>query len=107
MNMRVIAVNISLNFIEVFDSIEAAVKRCPGLEIAEGDWLFFAGDGSALSAVFSQEPYVDSERNVYGNGIYSLASGNGVHLQDWLFDFCRRTGDFHFGTLKEFERLFT
>ena len=107
MNARVIAVNISLNFIEVFDTSEEAIKRCSGIEIAEGDWLFFAGDGAPLAAVFSQEPYVDSKRNVYGNGTYALAAGSGVNLLDWLFDFCKRTGDFRFGTLLEFERLFT
>jgi|GEM_PF-1955978 len=107
MGARVIAVNTSLNFIEVFDTLEEAVKRCPGIEIAEGDWLFFASDGSRLTAVFSKDPYIDENRNVYGNGVYRLVAGSGASLQEWLFDFCKRTGDFRFGTLKEFERLFT
>ena len=107
MNTRVITVNIALNFIEVFDTLEEAVKRCPGLEIAEGDWLFFSGDGSPLEAVFSRDAYVDTERLVYGNGVYTLSAGTGLNFQDWLFEFCKTTGDFRFGTLEGLQQQFS
>jgi len=68
----------------VLDSEAAAIALCPGLEVAEGDWQFFASDGSALEPDFSVPAYVDTKRLKYGNGIYSLRAGAGTMLQEML-----------------------
>ncbi len=107
MRSKFLAVNISMQFIEAFDTVQALVARCPGLEIAEGDWLFFAPDGTPLEAEFSIEPEVQRDgRWVFTNGLYELRKGNGPNFQEWLSELCLKSGDFRFGTLKDLERLF-
>src|SRR5262249_9242611 len=59
----------------------AATKK-QGLSILEGDLCFFAFDGSPLKACFSKEAYVDTERNKYFPGVYSLRPEQGEKLQD-------------------------
>ena len=103
---KVIAVDISLGFIEALDSIDAAIARCPGLEIAEGDWLFFDGDGQPLEADFLEKPLINPEKGSYSDGVYTLRPGGGKTFQQWLFDRCREK-DFWFGTLRDLERHLT
>ena len=85
----VFAFNTILKIMEVFATRAEAIARVPGLEIAEGDWLFFAGDGSSLNAVYSVDPFV--REGVYGNGVYDLQPGEGPNLTAFLFDMCRGT----------------
>ena len=95
---KVFAINVSLFFFEVFPSEKEAIANCPGLEIAEGDWLFFDHSGAPLEAHFSIPAYVDTDRGVYGNGTYSLRKGHGKTLTDHLFDLCLEHDTIRFGT---------
>jgi len=68
--------------LDVFFSASIAAAKKEGLNIVEGDLWFFAFDGSPLKACFSKEPYVDTDRNKYFPGVYSLQPGRGEKLQD-------------------------
>ena len=86
----VFAFNTVFKAMEVFETCGEAIACCPGLEIAEGDWLFFAANGFPLEAVFSIDPVVqEGERWVFSNGIYDLKPGEGPSLTAFLFDLCR------------------
>jgi hypothetical protein len=99
MKSRFLAVNTSLQFIEAFDNAEALIARCPGLEIAEGDWLFFAPDGSRLEAEFSVDPEVERDGHwVFTDGVYSLRKAEGLTFQEWMSEQCQQNGDLLYGT---------
>ena len=68
--------------LEVFFSAGIAAAKKEGLNIVEDDLWFFAFDGSPLKACFSKEPYIDTDRNKYYPGEYSLQPGCGEKLQD-------------------------
>lgn len=68
--------------LEVFFSASIAAAKKEGLNIVEGDLWFFAFDGSPLEAFFSKDPYVDTDKNTYFPGVYSLQPGRGEKLQD-------------------------
>ena len=68
--------------LEVFSSASIAAAEREGLDIVEGDLWFFAFDGSPLKACFSKEPYVDTDKNTYFPGVYSLQPGCGEKLQE-------------------------
>lgn len=68
--------------LEVFFSASTAAAKKEGLNIVEGDLLFFAFDGSPLKACFSKEPYVDTDKGKYFPGVYSLQPGCGEKLQE-------------------------
>ena len=69
----------------VYRSAADAAADNEGLSIVEtlhgyDDLWFFAADGSPLEAHFSQEPYINFERNTYFRGVYSLHPGTGATL---------------------------
>ena len=61
-----------------------AIAQTPGMDVAEGDTLFFAADGSPLLPHFS-EPARFTSDTTYVNGVYSLSPGAGRTLQYILF----------------------
>jgi hypothetical protein len=67
--------------LSVFSSAQMAAAFEEGLEIVEGDIVFFAADGSPLKANFSEKPYVDAKNKKYFAGAYSLEAGKGDNLQ--------------------------
>ena len=54
----------------IFPDEKAAVAFCEGLDVAEGDWLFFATDGSPMDPVFSLP--ATRKGVVVSHGRYSL-----------------------------------
>ena len=103
MKSKFIAVDIFRQCIEAFDTQEALIASCPGLEIAEGDFLFFAPDGSPLEAEFSVDPEVERDgRWVFTNGIYTLRKGDGLTFQEWVSELSARDGEIRFGTYAYF-----
>ncbi|HEX4303365.1 MAG TPA: hypothetical protein VHZ78_11265 [Rhizomicrobium sp.] len=68
--------------LKVFSNATVAAASNEGINIVEGDLWFFAADGSPLKALFSKEPYVDTERLKYFVGKYSLQVGQGRKLQE-------------------------
>jgi hypothetical protein len=68
--------------LEVFSSASIAAAKKEGINIVERNLWFFAFDGSPLKACFSKKPYVDTDRNRYFTGVYSLQPGSGEKLQD-------------------------
>ncbi|HVZ28936.1 MAG TPA: hypothetical protein VG839_00990 [Asticcacaulis sp.] len=90
---KYLAVNVSLQLIEAFETEQAMIARCPGVEVLEGNWLFFAPSGSPLAAHFSQPPR-----------IYSLRAAEGPTFQAWLSGLCAKDGGFRFGTLDYLRR---
>ena len=54
----------------VFPNLESAIAYCEGIDIEDGLWLFWDGNGEALEAVFSRP----NERNRFSvlSGTYSL-----------------------------------
>jgi hypothetical protein len=71
----------------VYRSAAHAAADRIGLEIVEtldghADLWFFAADGVPLEAHFSQQPYIDFERNTYFAGVYSLHLGSGTNVFD-------------------------
>lgn len=73
---KVLAFNTSFRTLTIFKSHSEAIKNCPGLEIAEGDWLFFDAKGKPLDPVFSVPAEIHLEKNTYSNGIYTLIESN-------------------------------
>lgn len=103
MKPRFLAVDIFSQTIKAFDTMEVMIANCPGLEIAEGDWLFFAPDGSPLEAEFSVNPEVQRDgRWGFTNGVYTLRKGEGPHFHEWMSEHCSKVGDIHFGTYAYF-----
>jgi hypothetical protein len=80
----VFALNILFNTLYVFNSKLDVAEKIEGIEIAEGDWRFFAADGSPMAARFSTPARINPERNTYTNGVYSLEAASGSKLQDIL-----------------------
>jgi len=74
--------------LEAFADAALAAASNEGLGIMEGDLWFFAADGSPLEAVFSEQPYVDTERLKYFAGRYSLQPGTGKTLREIIADRC-------------------
>ena len=72
--------------LEVFSNAVLAAASNEGINIAEGDLWFFAADGSPLEAVFSERPYVDTERLKYLAGKYALQAGCGKPLRESIWD---------------------
>ena len=72
--------------LETFSDAALAASSKEGINIVEGDLWFFAADGSALEAVFSEQPYVDPERLRYFAGKYSLQTGHGKTLREMISD---------------------
>lgn len=70
---KIYAVNVVLETMTVFNSKEDAVSACPGIEIAEGDWIFFDHSGRTLKAYFTIPAQLDEESNTFSNGVYHLA----------------------------------
>lgn len=68
-----------------YATMAEAVEQTPGMDVAEGDTLFFAADGSPLAPHVSTPARHFPARNTYTNGVYSLAPGSGRTLQDVLF----------------------
>jgi len=71
----------------VYGSAADAAADNEGLSIVEtlagyDDLWFFAVDGSPLEAQFSQQPYINFEKNTYFRGVYSLHPGSGTNLVD-------------------------
>ncbi len=71
----------------VYRSAANAAADNEGLSIVEtlagdDDLWFFAVDGSPLEAQFSQQPYINFEKNEYFRGVYSLHLGSGTNLFD-------------------------
>ena len=103
----VFAFNTVFKAMEVFTTPAEAVTRVPGLEIAEGDWMFFAANGSPLNAVYSVDPVVqDGERWVLSDGVYDLQPGEGPSLVSFLFDMCQGTEGVWMWTLEELKAYF-
>jgi len=100
----VFAFNTVFKTMEVFATYVDATVRVPGLEIAEGDWLFFAGDGSSLNAVYSVDPFVRD--GGYSNGVYDLHPGEGPNLMVFLFDMCRGTDGIWMWPFEELKAYF-
>jgi hypothetical protein len=69
-----------------FESETEAIARCPGIEVAEGDWLFFSDEGYPLKPTYSIPPYVSAERGKYYDGVYSLIRSAGVGLSKIITD---------------------
>lgn len=75
------ALDVTSRRLHVFSS-EAEVKQnCEGLSIVEGDWLFYAADGSPLEVHFSVPARIFPEKNTYTNGEYSLRPAHGERLE--------------------------
>ena len=103
----VFAFNTAFKSMQVFDSHADAMAHCPGLEIAEGDWLFFAADGSRLDAVFAVDPVVQRAGHwVMSNGVYDLKPGSGSSLMAFIFNMCRETDGVWMRTFAELEVYF-
>ncbi len=100
----VFAFNTVFKTMEVFETCAEAVARIPGLEIAEGDWLLFAADGSPLEAVYSVDPVV--RNGISSNGVYELKPGEGFSLAAFLFDMCRRPDGIWMWPFVELEAYF-
>lgn len=101
------AFNTVFKTMEVFATRNEAIDRVPGLEIAEGDWLFFAANGASLDAVFSTDPVVQAgDRWVLSNGVYDLQAGKGADLPAFLFDLCTGTDGVWMQTLAELKDRF-
>ncbi|HMN74207.1 MAG TPA: hypothetical protein PKA55_20280 [Rhodoblastus sp.] len=69
----------------VFACKAKAIQFVEELDIAEGDWSFFAADGSPLEAHFSTVPKINHDQNTYENGVYDLRPAmSGANLLDIL-----------------------
>ncbi|MEZ0260634.1 MAG: hypothetical protein ACAH80_06460 [Alphaproteobacteria bacterium] len=66
--------------LSLYPSAELAAESEEGLNFVEGDIKFFAADGSSLVPAFSQEPYINSEKNTYFAGVYTLVPAAGKNL---------------------------
>lgn len=74
------ALDIHDNSLHVFYSEEILKQNCEGLSIAEGDWRFFAKDGSPMEAVFTKPARIFAEKNTYTHGEYFLRPTAGDNL---------------------------
>ena len=73
--------------LSIYSTAADAAADNEGLSIVEtlngyDDLWFFAQDGSPLEAHFSQQPYINFEKNEYFRGVYSLHPGSGTTLFD-------------------------
>lgn len=68
----------------LYPSTDAAAAANEGLTIVEGDIWFYAADGAPMEADFSEEPYINNEKNTYFPGVYKLVPGEGETLQQVL-----------------------
>lgn len=92
---------------EVFSTHAGAIARCPGLEIAEGDWLFFAADGTPLEAVLSVDPIAQKDgRWVLSNGVYAFGPSKGPGLAALVFNMCQGTDGLWISTFAELQARF-
>lgn len=96
----------SFDRLDVYRSRSEAAKNCEGLDVAEGDYLFFDAKGFPLEAVFSKPAYIDTDRSVYGNGAYALQDGSGETLLEILIELCHRKGHVHLYSTDEMNRLY-
>jgi hypothetical protein len=84
--------------LSVYRSAADAASDNEGLSIVEtlqgnDDLWFFAADGSPLEAQFSQQAYINFERNTYFRGVYSLHLGTGPTLFDAIEKIIASNGD--------------
>ncbi len=75
------ALDVTFGRLHLLASEVAVKENCEGLSIVEGDWLFFAADGSPLEAYFSEPARIFPEKNTYTNGKYSLRPTSGERLE--------------------------
>ena len=68
----------------IFSSKAGVAATVQGLEVAEGNWRFFAANGSPLEARFSIPARIHPERNTYTNGVYTLEAATGSNLYTLL-----------------------
>jgi hypothetical protein len=64
-----------------FHSESEAVSYCEGIDVKNGVWQFFRGDGAPLKAAFSILPKAGL---IVTSGKYALTGGNGPNLRDFL-----------------------
>jgi hypothetical protein len=105
--LRIFAYNTSSRSFRVFESEAEVIASCPGIEIAEGDWLFFSESGACLEAHFSVPASINAERNTYAAGVYTLRAGKGPALSQFLLDLCMSKPEpLHVWTFSEMDAYF-
>ena len=73
----IFAVETETRSLSTFETADAAIAACEGLDVEAAIWLFWADDGAPLEPVFTTQ----NKRGFFSvtNGVYYLAPAQGEH----------------------------